>query len=65
MNRQIAPETTATHPEAPRADENVIPFDARRAYRDRDFGIGYGRSSGYAADKRYTSDWGQPRFRCA
>lgn len=36
----------------------------RREYRARDFGIGYGNSSGYALDKRYTSDWGQPRFRC-
>lgn len=33
-------------------------------YRERDFGIGYGASSGYAQDKRYTSDWGQTRFRC-
>jgi len=33
-------------------------------YRERDFGIGYGASSGYALDKRYTSDWGQARFHC-
>lgn len=33
-------------------------------YRERDFGIGYGASSGYALDKRYTSDWGRARFRC-
>lgn len=33
-------------------------------YRERDFGIGYGASSGYALEKRYTSDWGQVRFRC-
>lgn len=32
-------------------------------YRERDFGIGYGASSGYALDKRYSSDWGQARFR--
>ena len=37
----------------------------RREYRERDFGIGYGRSSGYASDKRYASDWtGALRFRC-
>ena len=36
---------------------------ARQARPARDFGIGYGRSSGYGLDKRYTSDWGQPRFR--
>lgn len=34
-------------------------------YRARDFGTGYGTSSGYALDKRYTSDWGQARFRCS
>ena len=36
----------------------------RDRYRERDFGIGYGTSSGYALDKRYTSDWGRVRFRC-
>jgi hypothetical protein len=46
---------------------NVIAFaaKARRNYGERSFGTGYGNSSGYAADKRYTSDWGQLRFRCA
>jgi len=33
--------------------------------RERDFGIGYGRSSGYGCSHRYTSDWAQPRFRCS
>jgi hypothetical protein len=37
--------------------------NARLARRERDFGIGYGRSSGYGLDRRYTSDWGAPRFR--
>ena len=32
--------------------------------RERDFGVGYGNSSGYASDKRYASAWGQPLFRC-
>ncbi len=36
---------------------------ARLMRRERDFGIGYGRSSGYGLDRRYTSDWGAPRFR--
>ena len=37
----------------------------RREYRERDFGVGYGRSSGYAAQRQYVSAWnGQPRFRC-
>ncbi len=37
--------------------------EALSRYRDRDIGIGYGRSSGYAFDKRYTRDWGGLRFR--
>jgi len=38
---------------------------ARREYRERDFGVGYGRSSGYASDRRYASEWtGALRFRC-
>ncbi len=37
--------------------------NARLVRRERDFGIGYGRSSGYGLDRRYTSDWGAPRFR--
>jgi hypothetical protein len=42
------------------------PERARRAiYRERDIGVGYGNSSGYASDRRYARDWaGQPRFRC-
>lgn len=38
----------------------------RRIYRERDFGIGYGRSSGYASKRQYVSVWnGQPLFRCS
>lgn len=42
-----------------------IASKTRRSYGARSFGVGYGKSSGYAADKRYTTDWGQIRFRCA
>jgi hypothetical protein len=45
--------------------DNVIAIAGRRSYRARDMGVGYGLSSGYALDKRYTSDWGALRFRCA
>lgn len=38
---------------------------SRREYRERDFGVGYGRSSGYASDRRYASAWNGPiMFRC-
>ncbi len=43
---------------------NVIPMSSRRRYSERGPGTGYGNSSGYALDRRYTSDWGQLRFRC-
>lgn len=35
----------------------------RRTHRARDFGVGYGSSSGYASEKRYTPAWSNPRFR--
>jgi hypothetical protein len=64
----------ATHTHAtlalrtPVAALSRVESDSRHAeanrYRERDFGIGYGTSSGYALDKRYTSDWGQARFHC-
>lgn len=31
--------------------------------RERDFGVGYGRSRGYASPRRYASDWAPLRFR--
>lgn len=48
-----------------RKSSNVVAMPARRERRERDFGIGYGSSSGYASAKRYTNDWGLTRFRCA
>lgn len=36
------------------------------ARRERDFGIGYGKSSGYGSnDRRYVPAWRQAAFRCA
>ena len=52
----------------PRPVINAPPTEsapARREYRERDFGVGYGRSSGYASQRQYVIAWnGQPRFRC-
>jgi hypothetical protein len=50
-----------------RNNDNVVAFATkpRHSDRSRSFGIGYGSSSGYGTAKRYTSDWGQIRFRCA
>lgn len=33
--------------------------------RARDFGVGYGNSSGYATARRYTPTRATPLFRCA
>ena len=41
---------------------NAIP--PRRFYREREFGIGYGTSDGYASLQRYADHRPQPRFRC-
>jgi hypothetical protein len=52
----IARSATQTQPQA---------TSSRRAYRERDFGVGYGRSSGYASQRQYANAWnGQLRFRC-
>ena len=37
----------------------------RHVHRERDFGVGYGNSSGYGRERRYTSNGFAPRFRCA
>ena len=39
------------------------PLAARYGYRERDFGIGYGNSSGYASHHQYAPDWAPPRFK--
>jgi len=35
-----------------------------RIHRERDFGVGYGNSSGYASNRRYADSRGQTIFRC-
>jgi hypothetical protein len=53
-------------PAAPaRLTANLLNAAPARPHRERDFGIGYGNSSGYASNRRYTSEWGPTRFRCA
>ena len=37
---------------------------AARIHRERDFGVGYGSSSGYASNRRYADSRGQTIFRC-
>lgn len=47
----------------PMATPSARPTGLSRVRRERAFGVGYGNSSGYASDKRYTQDWGTLRFR--
>lgn len=62
MTTQIATPTLNRRRDDHRAVSNVTPI---RAYREREFGVGYGRSSGYAADRRYTRPTYTPLYRCA
>jgi hypothetical protein len=58
---------TQRFPRSPRpaVAAQAAPAAPRREYRERDFGVGYGRSSGYASARRYVAPWnGQPHFRC-
>lgn len=52
----------------PSTSASAVPAAAqpvtRHLHRERDFGVGYGNSSGYASERRYTSNWVQPLFRC-
>lgn len=59
-------QTLRSPPSSPRPTLAVpVPAAPRREYRERDFGVGYGRSSGYASERRYVAPWnGQPHFRC-
>ncbi len=47
----------------PANDPLVEPNDANRRYRARDYGTGYGRSSGYAQDRSYTAGRGDRMLR--
>lgn len=56
---------TAARP-SPRPDAAITPFQANAPReRERAFGFGYGNSSGYGTHRRYTTPWGQARFRFA
>ncbi len=64
MNALLRTELSTVQPLPARAPVNAPAAD-RLVRRERDFGIGYGRSSGYGCIRRYTTDWAQIRFRCA
>ena len=41
-----------------------LPLPPRQAYRPREMGVGYGRSSGYASDRHYADLSAPQLFRC-
>jgi hypothetical protein len=47
----------------PANDDLVAAPDAAPRYRARDYGTGYGRSSGYAQDRSYTAGFGDRMLR--
>ena len=49
---------------APAAQSNET-AQVRHLHRERDFGVGYGNSSGYANYRRYSNSGFAPLFRCA
>ena len=65
MNAPQSPRTAAS-PSTPRRAPSApaIPGLVRTARRERDFGVGYGNSSGYASARHYTDGHADPLFRC-
>ena len=66
MNTVVRPFPSPSQPRDVAVERRgaAVAKTARR--RERDFGIGYGKSSGYASpDRRYAPDWRQLAVRCA
>jgi hypothetical protein len=62
MNATVQALTTRSTHSCPAPLRLAAPPSSRRIHRARDFGVGYGNSSGYASCKRYTPLWAQARF---
>jgi hypothetical protein len=65
--------TMHAHPSAPPPRHERVPArrdpppstPVRHQHRERDFGIGYGNSSGYGREEHFAAPpWGPDRFRC-
>ena len=65
MTTQTTIQTTTTNLREAAKSGLVIPMPIRHNHRERDFGVGYGNSSGYASTRRYASNWATPRFKFA
>ena len=70
MNTRLAQTRTSQTSTSPAPVAVAAPGAAqvapiRHLHRERDFGVGYGNSSGYGSNRRYTSNGFAPLFRCA
>jgi len=63
MNASRNQQSTYSNPSRTVAAE-VASAPVRHVHRERDFGVGYGNSSGYASQRRYIDQWAPSRFRC-
>lgn len=59
------PSTTSPIPSFAPVAPAIAAAARREQHRARDFGVGYGNSSGYSSGKRYADNWGNARFRCS
>lgn len=59
--RTFEPRRQDSKPSAPATQ----PAPVRHLHRERDFGVGYGNSSGYNSNRRYSNSGFEPLFRCA
>lgn len=57
--------STATARSSSLPSSAVAPTPARHTHRERDFGVGYGNSSGYASRRQYASQWAPSHFKFA
>jgi hypothetical protein len=62
---EVPASSPSNPPAATTAPSSALQAPLRHVHRQRDFGIGYGNSSGYGRDRSYTSNGFAPLFRCA
>ena len=66
MNTVVRPFPSSSQPRDVAVERRGTGVARTARRRERDFGVGYGKSSGYAStDRRYAPIWRQAGFRCA
>ena len=66
MNTVVRPFPSPSQPRNVAVERRGAAVIQATRRRERDFGVGYGKSSGYAStDRRYAPIWRQAGFRCA